>query len=58
MTLLWSQHVRLLAHAAAQGDAARVRALSAQYPAAASALGVLLKPAEPRTAPATTIQAD
>lgn len=57
MTLLWSQHVRLLAHAAAQGDAARVRALSAQYPAAASALGALLKPAEPRTAPATTIQA-
>ncbi|WP_283248521.1 methyl-accepting chemotaxis protein [Luteibacter aegosomatis] len=57
MTLLWSQHVRLLAHAAATGDAARVRALAAQYPAAASALGALLKPAEPRTAPATTIQA-
>jgi methyl-accepting chemotaxis protein len=58
MTLLWSQHVRLLASAAATGDAARVRALSAQYPAAASALGALLKPAEaPRTAPATTIQA-
>jgi len=57
MTLLWSQHVRLLAHAASQGDAARVRALSAQYPAAASAMGALLKPAEPRTAPATTIQA-
>ncbi|KJV36273.1 methyl-accepting chemotaxis protein [Luteibacter yeojuensis] len=59
MTLLWSQHVRLLAHAAASGDAARVRALSAQYPAAASALGALLTPpkAEPRTAAATTIQA-
>ncbi|MDF4025130.1 methyl-accepting chemotaxis protein [Luteibacter sp. PPL201] len=57
MTLLWSQHVRLLAQAAAAGDAARVRALAAQYPAAASALGALLKPAEPRTAPATTIQA-
>jgi methyl-accepting chemotaxis protein len=58
MTLLWSQHVRLLAQAASSGDAARVRTLSAQYPAAASALGALLKPAEaPRTAPATTIQA-
>ena len=57
MTLLWSQHVRLLAHAAASGDAARVRALSAQYPAAASALGALLKPAAPRTVAATTIQA-
>jgi methyl-accepting chemotaxis protein len=57
MTLLWSQHVRLLAHAAATGDTARVRALAAQYPAAASALGALLKPAEPRTAAATTIQA-
>ncbi|MDR6936633.1 methyl-accepting chemotaxis protein [Luteibacter sp. 3190] len=57
MTLLWSQHVRLIAHAAASGDAARVRALSAQYPAAASALGALLKPAEPRTVAATTIQA-
>ena len=57
MTLLWSQHVRLLAHAAASGDAARVRALSAQYPAAASALGPLLKPAAPRTVAATTIQA-
>jgi methyl-accepting chemotaxis protein len=59
MSLLWSQHVRLLAHAAATGDAARVRALSAQYPAAASALGPLLRPAEPapRTAAATTVQA-
>ncbi|URX60928.1 chemotaxis protein [Luteibacter anthropi] len=57
MSLLWSQHVRLLAQAAASGDAARVRALAAQYPAAANALGALLKPAEPRTAPATTIQA-
>ncbi|QWT20556.1 hypothetical protein KPL74_00755 [Bacillus sp. NP157] len=59
MSLLWSQHVRLLAHAAATGDAARVRALSAQYPAAAAAMGALLVPpkAEPRTAAATTIQA-
>ncbi|MGE7138167.1 methyl-accepting chemotaxis protein [Luteibacter sp. NPDC031894] len=57
MTLLWSQHVRLLAHAAASGDAARVRTLAAQYPAAASALGALLKPAAPRTVAATTIQA-
>jgi methyl-accepting chemotaxis protein len=57
MTLLWSQHVRLLAHAAASGDTARVRALAAQYPAAASALGPLLKPAEPRAVAATTIQA-
>jgi methyl-accepting chemotaxis protein len=57
MTLLWSQHVRLLAHAAAHGDTARVRTLAAQYPAAASALGALLKPAEPRAVAATTIQA-
>ncbi|MBB3225617.1 methyl-accepting chemotaxis protein [Luteibacter sp. Sphag1AF] len=57
MSLLWSQHVRLLADAIASGEASRVRAVSSQFPAAARALAPLLKTAEPRTAPATTIQA-
>ncbi|TCV94131.1 methyl-accepting chemotaxis protein [Luteibacter rhizovicinus] len=57
MSLLWSQHVRLLADAIASGDASRVRAISTRYPSAALALAPLLKPVEPRIAPATTIQA-
>jgi methyl-accepting chemotaxis protein len=57
MSLLWSQHVRLLAEAAAAGDNARVRALSRQYPAAARAMTAVLSAPVQRTVPATATQA-
>jgi methyl-accepting chemotaxis protein len=57
MSLLWSQHVRLLANAAAAGDSARVRALSKQYPSAARAMAAVLSGPAPRTTPATATQA-
>jgi methyl-accepting chemotaxis protein len=42
MSLIWSQHLAELAHAAAAGDQARVAQLSARHPRAAKALAPLL----------------
>ncbi|WP_279237363.1 methyl-accepting chemotaxis protein [Dyella sedimenti] len=52
MSLIWSQHLAELAHAAAAGDAARVAQLSARHPSAARALAPLLAAVSSTRAPA------
>jgi methyl-accepting chemotaxis protein len=57
MSLLWSQHVRQIAEAIANGDLTRAQVLGLAHPAAARALASLMVVPAPRTAPASATQA-